>query len=75
MEEPFLIRLKEEKAQLSERLEKLNNFLTKINKDDDSVKEITPRMDALMITQSIVMKAYFDCLDARITLIEESKKE
>ena len=57
----FKERLQEEKAQLEERLNKLDAFL-----ESEKVKEIDDVQKALLQVQATAMNTYLQCLKERI---------
>jgi len=61
-EDAWLTRLREERAQLSERLGKLNVLLA----DDESLEGLPNKEVALLITQSHAMTNYLDIIDRRL---------
>lgn len=61
---PFIQRVIAEKAELDDRLSKLNAFLC-----GDGVENLDDAMHRLMLSQSAVMKELSDILEARLELM------
>lgn len=70
LSETFLDRLCIEYVELSERLEKCNNFLT-----SDKVKALDRLSHALLLVQRKVMNQYSCVLEDRITIADKEKPE
>ena len=66
--ETFLEKLKQEKAELSERLEKLRNFIA-----SDEFEKIDPVQMTLLNIQVKAMETYSQCLLERIVRLQVEK--